>query len=82
MSLDMQADVAVGHLEGFIAALTEQSEREEFASGDIMLREPIGVCTLITPPACFAPRSRVVSDTVESTDSTGVPASWTGKSES
>ncbi|WP_343079029.1 aldehyde dehydrogenase family protein [Ostreiculturibacter nitratireducens] len=49
MSLGMQADVAVGHLQGIIAALEAQPEREELANGDILVREPVGVCALITP---------------------------------
>ena len=46
---DMQADAAVGHLQGFIDALKRQSEREELPNGDVLVREPIGVCGLITP---------------------------------
>ncbi len=49
MALELQADVAVGHLQGFIDALEAQPEREVLANGDILLREPIGVCALITP---------------------------------
>ena len=49
MALNLQADVAVGHLEGFIAALEAQPEQVELPSGDVMVREPIGVCALITP---------------------------------
>jgi aldehyde dehydrogenase (NAD+) len=49
MSRDAQADAAIGHLQGFIDALTAQDTRETLASGDVMLREPIGVCGLITP---------------------------------
>ena len=44
-----QADAAIGHLQGFIDALEELEERKVLASGDILLREPIGVCGLITP---------------------------------
>ncbi|MAI45192.1 MAG: aldehyde dehydrogenase family protein [Hyphomicrobiaceae bacterium TMED74] len=46
---DMQADAAVGHLQGFIDALKQQNEREEWPNGDVLVREPIGVCGLITP---------------------------------
>ena len=46
---DMQADAAVGHLQGFIDALKQQNEREELPNGDVLVREPIGVCGLITP---------------------------------
>ena len=46
---DMQADAAIGHLQGFIDALKQQNEREEWPNGDVLVREPIGVCGLITP---------------------------------
>ena len=49
MSRDAQTDAAIGHLDGFIAALEEFEERVTLAKGDIMVREPIGVCGLITP---------------------------------
>jgi len=49
MSREVQAESGIGHLEGFIAALKAQDEREVLASGDIVTREPIGVCGLITP---------------------------------
>jgi aldehyde dehydrogenase (NAD+) len=49
MARDAQTDAAVGHLQGFIDALEAQPEREEHANGDVLLREPIGVCGLITP---------------------------------
>lgn len=49
MSRAEQADTAVGHLEAFIEALEGQEEQTTLANGDIMLREPIGVCGLITP---------------------------------
>ncbi len=49
MSTDQQAHVGVGHLEGFIDALKRIKLREELPNGDIVLREPIGVCGLITP---------------------------------
>ncbi|MFV2035057.1 MAG: aldehyde dehydrogenase family protein [Halocynthiibacter sp.] len=49
MALEMQADVAVGHLQGFIDALKSQQTSETLANGDTQLREPIGVCGLITP---------------------------------
>lgn len=49
MSTDQQAHVGVGHLEGFIEALKRIKLREELPNGDIVLREPIGVCGLITP---------------------------------
>ena len=49
MARDAHADAAVGHLQGFIEALGQLQERESLTSGDIQLREPIGVCGLITP---------------------------------
>ena len=49
MSRAAQADAAVGHLAAFITALEGQPDRETLANGDILLREPIGVCGLITP---------------------------------
>jgi len=49
MSRDEQAASGIGHLESFIDALRDQSEREELSNGDSLLREPIGVCGLITP---------------------------------
>ncbi len=44
-----QAESGIGHLEAFIAALRDHPEREELPNGDTLLREPIGVCGLITP---------------------------------
>ncbi|MCX8280767.1 aldehyde dehydrogenase family protein [Phyllobacterium sp. 0TCS1.6C] len=49
MSTEQQADVGVGHLSGFIDGLKTLHMREELANGDIVVREPIGVCGLITP---------------------------------
>ena len=49
MARDAQADAAVGHLQGFIDALETLEERATLANGDILLREPIGICGLITP---------------------------------
>jgi len=49
MARDAQADAAVGHLQGFIDALEHLEERQVLTNGDILLREPIGVCGLITP---------------------------------
>ncbi|MEM7171377.1 MAG: aldehyde dehydrogenase family protein [Pseudomonadota bacterium] len=49
MALDQQAAAGVGHIKGFIQALRRQSSREVLTSGDIQVREPIGVCGLITP---------------------------------
>ncbi len=50
MAREMQAAVALDHLRGFIEALECQSERAPLPGGtDVMLREPVGVCALITP---------------------------------
>lgn len=49
MSREQQADVGVGHLQGFIDALKRLQTREVLPNGDVMLREPVGVCGLITP---------------------------------
>ena len=49
MSRDAQADAAIGHLDGFVAALAKLEEQERFENGEVLLREPIGVCGLITP---------------------------------
>ena len=49
MAREAQADAALGHLDGFVEALEKLEERENFDNGEILLREPIGVCGLITP---------------------------------
>lgn len=49
MSTEQQADVGVGHLQGFIDALKRLKSREVLPNGDVVRREPIGVCGLITP---------------------------------
>lgn len=49
MARAAQADAAVGHLQGFIDALRAQPERETLLNGDVLVRESIGVCGLITP---------------------------------
>ncbi|WP_417807064.1 aldehyde dehydrogenase family protein [Thioclava sp.] len=49
MAREVQADAGIGHLEGFIAALEALEEEETLTNGDILSREPIGVCGLITP---------------------------------
>ena len=48
-SREMQAEAAIGHLDGFIDSLDALEEREQLKNGDIIVREPIGVCGLITP---------------------------------
>ncbi|EJM98152.1 aldehyde dehydrogenase family protein [Phyllobacterium sp. YR531] len=49
MSTQQQADVGVGHLQGFIDGLRNLDMREDLPNGDLLVREPIGVCGLITP---------------------------------
>ncbi len=49
MAREAQADAALGHLDGFIEALEQLEEQQRFDNGEILLREPIGVCGLITP---------------------------------
>ncbi|MDA8658938.1 aldehyde dehydrogenase family protein [Luminiphilus sp.] len=46
---EAQADAAIGHLQGFVAALEKLKEEVDLGNGDILVREPIGVCGLITP---------------------------------
>ena len=48
-SRSSQADAAIGHLSGFIEALEQLEDRTTLPSGDILVREAIGVCGLITP---------------------------------
>jgi len=49
MSREAQADCGAGHLQGFIDAARTQEDRVMLYNGDILVREPIGVCGLITP---------------------------------
>ena len=49
MSKNSQAAVGVGHLESFLEAFDELTLRQEMTNGDTLVREPIGVCGLITP---------------------------------
>ena len=49
MAREAQADAAVGHLQGFIDALETLEEQITLTNGDVLLREPIGICGLITP---------------------------------
>lgn len=49
MARNAQADSGIGHLEGILEALKTQELRETLPNGDILVREPIGVCGLITP---------------------------------
>lgn len=49
LSRNLQAPVGIGHLDGVLTALKQMNFREVSDNGDIILREPIGVCGLITP---------------------------------
>jgi len=49
LSREAQADCGAGHIQGFIHALSGQKVREELYNGDVLVREPMGVCGLITP---------------------------------
>ena len=49
MSQKSQAACGVGHLEGFLAAFEKLELRQRLDNGDTLIREPIGVCGLITP---------------------------------
>ena len=49
MARDAQADAAIGHLDGFIDALKKHEEKIVLSNSDVILKEPIGVCGLITP---------------------------------
>lgn len=49
MSRRSQAAVGVSHLEGFLKAFEALDFRQRLDSGDTLVREPIGVCGLITP---------------------------------
>lgn len=48
-SREAQADAAIGHLQGFVDALKNLEEEIDLGNGDVLVREPIGVCGLITP---------------------------------
>jgi aldehyde dehydrogenase (NAD+) len=49
MSRESQAAVGVSHLKGFLKAFETLTPSQKLDSGDTILREPIGVCGLITP---------------------------------
>ncbi len=49
MAREAQADTGVGHLAAFIKALKEQKDSFDLDNGDTVIKEPIGVCGLITP---------------------------------
>ena len=46
---EAHADSAVGNLKAFIEALRAAEERTTLTDGHVLVREPIGVCALITP---------------------------------
>ena len=46
---EAQADAAIGHLQGFADALEQLEEEIDLGNGELLVREPIGVCGLITP---------------------------------
>jgi aldehyde dehydrogenase (NAD+) len=49
MSHEQQAASGTAHLEDFIVALKKLKTEETLYNGELLLREPIGVCGLITP---------------------------------
>ncbi len=49
MCAEEQAHTGIGHLTGIINGLCQLQSRVSLPSGDILCREPIGVCGLITP---------------------------------
>jgi len=49
MARDAQADAAIGHLDGFIDALKNLEDQKTLPNGDVLCKEAIGVCGLITP---------------------------------
>jgi aldehyde dehydrogenase (NAD+) len=49
MSREMQAGCGIDHIKSFIEVMEEHRDCEVLPSGDVLYREPIGVCGLITP---------------------------------
>lgn len=49
MAEQLQASGAIRHVDGFLAGLDAIEWEERLGNGDLILREPIGVCGLITP---------------------------------
>ncbi|MGB7241719.1 MAG: aldehyde dehydrogenase family protein [Sulfitobacter sp.] len=49
MSREMQAGCGIDHIKSFIEVMVEHHESETLSNGDVLYREPIGVCGLITP---------------------------------
>lgn len=49
MSRSQQAGCGIDHIKSFIEVMENHHESEVLPSGDVLFREPIGVCGLITP---------------------------------
>lgn len=49
VSMNAQAHTGIGHLQGFIDALKDLVLEKRLDNGDIVVREPVGICGLITP---------------------------------
>ena len=49
MSRTAQAGCGIDHIKAFAKALKDQPKRETLENGDVLVRDPIGVCGLITP---------------------------------
>lgn len=49
MARTVQADCGIHHIQSVIDALTAQPDTETLPNGDVLMRDPIGVCGLITP---------------------------------
>ncbi|KAA2314282.1 aldehyde dehydrogenase family protein [Puniceibacterium sp. HSS470] len=49
MARSDQAAVGTGHLEGFLEALETYAWSEGLPNGDRVVKEPVGVCALVTP---------------------------------
>jgi aldehyde dehydrogenase (NAD+) len=49
MSREVQAACGIDLIKSFAEALRDQPERETLPNSDVLMREPIGVCGLITP---------------------------------
>jgi aldehyde dehydrogenase (NAD+) len=77
LSNEAQAALGVGHLRTTMAAL-QAMEPEEKVGNSVVLKEPVGVCGLITPWNCVLKPSEIapVSATIlaEILDTAGVPA--------
>ncbi len=49
LAREQQAEAGRGHLKAFIESMADLETRRTLTNGDIVIREPIGVCGLITP---------------------------------